>query len=101
MPENFLSKAIQEFNEKDLDVAGTLQYPISTKKGFVKLRHEIYINFFTNYFMKLAENTKKPFMQTCMFAKRKVHEAVKFNETLEFGEDSDYAKRARGAGFNL
>jgi len=37
-----------------------------------------------------------------MFARRNVHKALKgFDENLEFGEDAEFAKRAKQAGYNF
>ena len=99
LPDNFLIPALREFNERKLDVAGTLHYPISTKKGFTTLRHKLYIEFFSNRSIQAAENTNSPLMMNCMFVRNLVHRAIGgFDETIEFGEDSEYAKRVKRAG---
>jgi glycosyltransferase involved in cell wall biosynthesis len=102
LPDNFLNPALKEFNERKLDVAGTLQYPLSTKNGFTALRHRLYLEFFTNKSLLKAQNTSNPLLMHCIFVKRKVHETIGgFDEELEFGEDSNYAKRAKKAGYNF
>ena len=41
-------------------------------------------------------------MQNCMFARKEVHEAIDgFDETIEFGEDDEYAKRAVERGYRF
>lgn len=102
LPDNFMNPAIKEFNERELDVAGTLQYPLSTKNGFTALRHRLYLEFFTNKSLLKTQNTANPLLMHCIFTKRKVHETIGgFDEELEFGEDSNYAKRAKKAGYKF
>ena len=101
-PSNFLNLALQEFNERELDVAGTIQYPLSTKNGFTALRYRIYLEFFVNNSLRKAQNTSSPLMMNCMFARKNVHEAIGgFDETIQFGEDCEYAKRAKRAGYKF
>ncbi|MEX2017025.1 MAG: glycosyltransferase, partial [Candidatus Pacearchaeota archaeon] len=102
LPPNFLIPSLKEFNERELDVAGTLTYVLTSKDGFARLRYKLWIEFFANRTMQKAENTTSPLMMTCMFAKRRVHEAIRgFDESLEFGEDSEYAKRTKRKGYNF
>lgn len=102
LPDNFLNPALKEFEERGLDVAGTLQYPISTMNGFTALRHRLYLEFFTNKSLLKAQNTSHPLLMHCIFARKKVHNIIGgFDETIEFGEDSEYAKRAKEAGYNF
>jgi len=103
-PENFLKPALTEFNERGLDIAGTLQYPLTTKNGFANLRYRAYLEFFVNNSLKKAQNTGNPLLMHCIFARRGIHGIIDgFDETLEFGEESDYAKRAKkeGAKFGI
>ena len=100
-PSNFLIPAINEFNERKLDVAGTLQHAFTEKNGFAKFRYDIYMQL-VNLFLKSAQYTKRPLMQNCMFARKEIHEKIGgFNENIEFGEDSEYAKRAKNMGYNF
>ena len=97
LPHNFLKKALKEFNEKKLDVAGTLQSPIPTNQKFKDLRYKIMYEL-TNKWMLLMQNIK-PYMQACMFSRREIHEKIGgFNEALIYAEDSEYSKRARKIG---
>ncbi len=94
LPKNFLKNAIEEFEKKTLDIAGTLQVPIPTMKKSKDLEYTFFYEII-NTGMKLIQNSKKPAMQVCMFVKREIHEKIKgFDETLIFGEDSEYARRA-------
>jgi len=98
LPKHFLKDSIKELNERGLDVAGTLQSPISTGNKFKDLIYTFFYEI-ANKWMKITQNTKKPSMQVCMFAKKEIHEKIRgFDETLIFGEDSDYARRARKIG---
>ena len=110
---SFLEKSIKEFNKRKLDIAGTLQIPFDTKKDMdlnnviktcKKTKDWRYILFykFSNYFIKSAQNTKKPLMQQCMFVKKSVYEKIGgFDETIEFGEDSMYAQYAVKKGYKF
>jgi glycosyltransferase involved in cell wall biosynthesis len=101
LPPGFLHSALDEFYGRGLDVAGTLQTPIITEnKSRDFLYHLIYEG--TNRSMKAAQNTKRPLMQNFMIARRKVHQKIGgFDETLEFGEDSEYAKTAVERGYKF
>ena len=98
LPKNFLKKALKEFEERDLDVAGTLQKSLLVGKKFMDLKYKFYYNI-ANQIMKIMQYTKKPCMQVCMFAKRDIHEKINgFDESIIFGEDSEYSKRASRVG---
>lgn len=98
IPENFLLEAIEEFNYRNLDVAGTLQTPLPTGKIFKDLQYKIVYGI-ANKAMLRMQNTKRPFMQVCMFVKKVVHDELNgFDETLTWAEDSEFAKRAAENG---
>jgi len=98
LPESFLESALEEFRRRNLDVAGTLQTPAPTGG---RLR-DLMCSFFygtANYWMRFTQRTPRPYMQVCMFSKKTIHERIGgFDETLIFGEDSEYAVRARRIG---
>lgn len=96
---HFLELALKEFEERGLDVAGTLQSAYTSKGGFAKLRYKAYMEFFTNLSMRMSENTNNPLMMTCMFARKGSHDLIGgFDQNLEFGEENEYARRAKTAG---
>jgi|SRR3989344_1718214 len=97
---NFLKKAIGEFNLRKLDVAGTIQKPSKTRN---QLKNLIYGFFYwlANLFMSMNQNTKNPLMQNCMFAKKETHRKIGGFKALEFGEDSKYAKDAVEKGYKF
>ena len=98
LPDGFLKAALKEFNERNLDIAGTLQFPISTGNRLKDLEYRI-IYTIGNRWMKRMENTKKPYMQMCMFVKKEIHKKIGgFNEKIIYAEDSEYAKRASKNG---
>lgn len=100
LPRNFLNQSLEEFHARKLDVAGTLQAPISTGNIYHDFRNKL-IYGITNYCMMNA-GSKRPFMQSCMFARKSIHNRIKgFDETLNYGEDSDYAEKAVEAGANF
>ncbi len=94
----FLEKAIDEINVRQLAVAGTLQKPFWEGDILMHLAH-VALYGIANFTMLKRQYTKKPLMQNLMFAKRDVHDAIKtYNKEgfrpLEFGEDSKYAQDA-------
>jgi len=103
IPKGFLKQSVNEFYKRNLDIAGTQQKVILTGKRI----NDFQYNFFywcANQWMKMMQNTKKPYMQVCMFAKRELHERIGgFNPLLIFAEDSEYSKRAAvlGARFGI
>ena len=89
LTEGYLESALNEFIESDLDIGITQLVPISDSKKD-KLLHD-----FANFFMKLVESIK-PHGAGCygILTKKNIHEEAKgFDESLDFGEDSDYIER--------
>ncbi len=86
LTEDYLEDALTEFNEKDLDIAITQIEPLSDSKTD-KLLHDL-----ANFFMKSVESIR-PHGAGCygILTKRSLHKAIGgFDESLDFGEDSDY-----------
>ena len=109
----FIEQSLKEFKERRLDLAGTLQKPFDTKKK-IELKNTIktckpskhlgYILIYslTNFFLILFENTKNPKMGNGIFIKTKIYKKVGgFDETIEFGEDSRYAKYIVKKGYKF
>jgi uncharacterized protein (TIGR00661 family) len=89
LTEGYLESALNEFVDNDLDIGITQLVPISDSKKD-KLLHD-----FANFFMKLVESIK-PHGAGCygILTKKSIHEeAGGFNESFDFGEDSDYIER--------
>ncbi|MBV1766781.1 MAG: glycosyltransferase, partial [Methanobacterium sp.] len=85
----YLHDAVEEFEEKKLGIAISQMTPLSDKKRD-KVLHE-----FANRFMIMVESIK-PHGAGCygIITRRILHEEVNgFNESLDFGEDSDYIER--------
>lgn len=110
---DFIEKSLKEFKQRKLDIAGTLQIPFNTKKN-IELNNTIktckpskhlgykLIYEFTNFFLRLFENTKSPKMGNGVFLKTNVYEKIGgFDETIEFGEDSRYAKYVVKNGYKF
>ena len=98
LPRYFLKRAIQEFKNENLDIAGTLQTPIPVKNKFKDLKYKFYYGL-ANKVLEIMQYTKNPCMQVCMFAKKEIHEKINgFDESIIFGEDSEYSKRASKIG---
>ena len=89
LTEDYLRDVIYEFRMEHLGIAITQMKPISNKVED-KLFHD-----FANYFMVSVENIK-PHGAGCygIIAKRSLHEQCGgFDESLTFGEDTDYIER--------
>ena len=109
----FIEKALKEFKDKCFDLAGTLQIPFDTKrnidlKDVIKSckpsKHLGYrlIYGFTNFFLKLFQNTRNPKMGNGILLETKVYERIGgFDETIEFGEDSRYAQYVVRKGYKF
>lgn len=83
---DYLEDAINEFDDKDLDIAITQIEPLSDSKTD-KIFHDL-----ANLFMKSVESLK-PHGAGCygILTKKSMHEeADGFDESLDFGEDSNY-----------
>lgn len=110
---DFIEQSLKEFKERNLDLAGTLQKPFDIKakidlnntiKTCKPSKHLGYILMYslTNFFLKLFENTKNPKMGNGIFLKTKIYEKIGgFDETIEFGEDSRYAKYILKKGYKF
>ncbi|MDR2622964.1 MAG: glycosyltransferase [Methanobrevibacter sp.] len=89
LTENYLEKVVNEFETKEADIGITLMNPLS-KKIRDKLLHDI-----ANWFM-IAFEKIKPHGAGCygIITKKKIHDKYGgFDETLNFGEDTDYIER--------
>ncbi|MGL4668976.1 MAG: MJ1255/VC2487 family glycosyltransferase [Methanobacteriaceae archaeon] len=89
LTENYLSNTINEFEKKELGIGITQMIP-SSGKLIDRLLHSL-----ANYFMIAVENIK-PHGAGCygLISKADLHQKVKgFDETLSFGEDTDYIER--------
>jgi glycosyltransferase involved in cell wall biosynthesis len=100
----FLENSIDEFYDRNLDIAGTLQIPYEFKDGqvIVSKKPKFHIIYGTsNIVMSALEKTKRPMFQVCMFVKPEVHKYIGGFKALEYGEDSKYSIEAREAKFNF
>ena len=89
LTEDYLRNVLYEFKMERLGIAITQMLPMSNKVED-KLYHD-----FANYFMISVENIK-PHGAGCygIIAKKSLHEKYGgFDETLTFGEDTDYIER--------
>lgn len=89
LTEDYLAKVLYEFKMEKLGIAITQMIPLSNK-----IEDKIFHDF-ANYFMISVENIK-PHGAGCygIIAKRELHEKCGgFDETLTFGEDTEYIER--------
>ncbi|MDI9623759.1 MAG: glycosyltransferase family protein [Methanothermobacter sp.] len=89
LTEGYLKDAIKEFESENLGIAITQMIPLSTRKRD-KILHE-----FANRFMILTESIKPHGAGCCgILTRKKLHDKVGgFDESLDFGEDTDYIER--------
>ncbi len=89
LTENYLEEVIFEFEKYDLGLAITQMIPISSKL-IHKILHEI-----SNKFLVAVESIKPSGAGCCgIISKKELHDKVGgFDETLDFGEDTDYLER--------
>lgn len=73
---------------------------IKTCKKSKDLKY-LFLYELTNMSMKISQNTKNPFLQNCIFAKKNVHKVIGGFKPLEFGEDSKYAKDVVEKGYKF
>ena len=89
LTDDYLKDSVEEFEEKNLGIAITQMIPLSDKKRD-KVLHE-----FANRFMIMVESIK-PHGAGCygIISRKDLHDQVGgFEESLDFGEDSDYIER--------
>ena len=91
--DNSLEKFLEEFKERNLDVATC--FIKSQNKNFIS---KIYYNFIYNIGISLLEKIR-PSAMNFMLIKRNLHEKINgFDEEIKFGEDIDYLTRASKVG---
>ncbi len=96
----FLSKALKEFSDRKLDLAGTLLSPDYRGNKFKSLLYRKVYDV-ENHFFKKRENSKKPKQQSGMFIRKDVFFKLNgFKEGI-FGEDSDITERAVNKNYNF
>ena len=89
LTENYLEEVVNEFDEKNLGIAITQMVPLSNK-----LKDKI-LHTLANKFMIMVERIK-PHGAGCygIIVKRQLHEeSGGFDESLTFGEDTEYIER--------
>lgn len=92
LPRNFLRKALDEINERKIDVAACYSKP--DKKKFFEFCAFSLANLWIKIFEKI-----KPFGQSCYFSKKELFKKLKgLDPSLSFGEDSEYMERAKKSG---
>lgn len=98
---DFLEKAHEEFFERELDVAGTVQQPMKVGKTFKDKFVYPTIYGRTNKEMIRVQNSKFPYMQNLMIATREAHEKIGGFLPLTYGEDAKYAVDAVAKGLKF
>ncbi len=93
LPDNFLSTVMEEFKNRDLNIAGF--YFIFDSKGlFYKL-----CSLFYEIFCFLGQYIKPISIGAGLLVKKEYHEKVNgFDETIHIGEDHEYSQRISKIG---
>ncbi|MDL2246348.1 glycosyltransferase [Methanobrevibacter sp. OttesenSCG-928-K11] len=89
LPKNYLIKVVHEFTSENIGIGITQMEPLSKKT------EDIILHNLANWFM-IATEKIKPHGAGCygIIAKKSLHEKCDgFDETLNFGEDTDYIER--------
>jgi len=89
LPENFLKKAIEEFEERCLGIAGVYARPDSNK-----IFDEMFWQFYNLiiFAMKILRPEASGF---CLFCRKDIHDQIKgFDREITYREDADYTTRA-------
>ena len=90
---DFLKKALNEINEREIDIAGVFIHPLTDKlidKIYLKIFNSC--TFITQFFYPNAYGGT-------IFCKKWLHEKVNgFDETVKLGEDLDYVQRCGKQG---
>ncbi|MBI4133418.1 glycosyltransferase [Candidatus Uhrbacteria bacterium] len=90
---DFLRRTLVEFDRRKLDVATALVTPLG-ERMIDRILHEFY-NVYTVAVQKIFPHMPGFFI----FVRRRVHEKIGgFDETLDFAEDHEYARRASKKG---
>jgi glycosyltransferase involved in cell wall biosynthesis len=93
LPFDFLEKALNEIQEKKLDIASPLLEPLSKKK-IDKLFHEFY-----NFYARLTVSFYPHAPGLCIFVKKILHQLIGgFDEKVKLAEDHDYVNKAHYFG---
>lgn len=94
LPGYFLEKALKEFKERNLDLAGFFLYPYQGNK-FLKFLY----NLFYNWWPALAGEKILPHASNTILVKKKLHQKLGgFDEEIKIGEDHAYAREAAKMG---
>lgn len=92
LPERFLRENTKYFEKRKLDVAGCYAFPISKNPYDWSARSSLNAALFVmQYIRPCVEGF-------CMFARKKVHSNIMFDEKITFAEDSEYFNRAYRKG---
>lgn len=97
---NYLETAVNEIEYRGLDVAGVLVTPVKTGKLFKDMLYRAFYEV-SNIGLLLNQNSKKPFMQSLMFVRRRAFDKIGGFPLFEFGEDSALAEKAVANGYKF
>ncbi len=93
LPGNFLKTAIDEFENKNIDIASCRIIPLSNKKI------DFILHGVANFYMLITQRFYPHAPGFCILIKKNIHNAIRgFNEKLKLAEDHAYVNRAKKHG---
>ncbi len=93
LPPKFLEETVNEFTQRNLDIASCFIKPISTHK----IDH--IIHGVVNQYFNMTKSFNPHIPGFCIFVKKSIHQKIHgFDETIRLAEDHDYVNRAEKIG---
>lgn len=93
LPENFLTRLVEQFENRELDIAGCTFKPLSNRKDDVIMHKAV------SWYYKIMEKKKPHVPGFCTLIKKQTHQRIGgWDETIFVSEDTDYSLRASQAG---
>lgn len=98
LSDNFLKKVLQEFNDRNLDVAGCGQTPIGTEWFPKALPPQFLFNLLYNWPIRLLQGVF-PYAASLILVKKEIFQKVGgFDENIKIAEDHDFVRQAAKVG---
>ena len=93
LPKDFLKIAIDEFENKNLDISSYRIIPLSNRKI------DFILHSIVNFYFLITQRFYPHAPGFCILTKKDLHNAIEgFNEKIKLAEDHDYVNRASRSG---
>jgi len=94
LPDNFLERLLDKFEQDFIDICIPALRPTDSKKPIYNTIFDL-----ANTYLKLMENIKPQGVGACIFVTKRLHRRIGgFDESRRRSEDSDYINRAAKVG---